>query len=279
MTRQLPEIIYKYRNWTDKYHKRALTNTELYLSAPSDFNDPFDYKITKNHHSLNSPERIEKYIEKGINDNLEYLRAEKRGIEGEKIQLRKRFQNLDQYQREHEEINNENTDKYLGVLSLSGRWDSILMWSHYGDFHRGYCIGFDEEKLRNSGFFGTGGNVSYTSELPFIDPIEEEDIVKTSFYKTHYKAKDWEYEEEYRLTKLFYDKPYEEPNRLVQIPEEYIREVIIGLKISDEHKSEITLECKKRKIDIYQAIKEPYEFKIKREPISTVANTVPYEKP
>lgn len=267
MKPELPEIIYKYRNWNNKYHKRALINNELYLSAPSDFNDPFDCRITKNHHSLNSKEKIEKYIEKGISDNLEYLKAKGRDIESEKQQLRTRLQNLDEYQKEHEEINTEYTDRYLGVLSLSRRWNSILMWSHYGDFHKGYCIGFDEKKLRNSGFFGKGGNVSYTTELPFIDPIEDEDIVKTSFYQTHYKAKDWEYEEEYRLTKLFFDKPDEEPNRLIKIPEDCLREVIIGLKTPDEHKAEIIAECKKRNIDVYQAIKEHYKFKIKRESI------------
>ena len=38
------------------------------------------------------------------------------------------------------------------------------MWSHYGDFHRGYCIGFDEEKLRNTGFFGKGGKMFQLGE-------------------------------------------------------------------------------------------------------------------
>ena len=267
MKAELPKIIYKYRNWTSKHHKSALISNELYLSAPSDFNDPFDCKITKNHHSLDSQEKVEEYIEKGISENLELLKAEGRDIETEKKQLRKRLQNLDEYQKEHEEVNTEYIDKYLGVLSLAGSWNSILMWSHYGDFHKGYCIGFDEKKLRKTGFFGKGGNVIYTSELPFIDPIKDENIVKTSFYRTHYKAKDWEYEEEYRLTKLFYDKPNEEPNRIIKVPEDCYKEVIIGLKTPKKHKDEIIAECKKRKIDVFQARKEPYKFKIKREPI------------
>src|SRR5262249_27556412 len=29
----------------------------------------------------------------------------------------------------------------LGILSLSERWDSLLMWSHYADSHRGLAIG------------------------------------------------------------------------------------------------------------------------------------------
>lgn len=30
-----------------------------------------------------------------------------------------------------------------GALCFSRRWDSILMWSHYGDRHKGICLGFD----------------------------------------------------------------------------------------------------------------------------------------
>ncbi len=264
--KDLPEIIYKYRNWTSEFHKKALTHNQLFLSAPSGFNDPFDCRISKNHHLLDTPKKIEAYINNGMNEHFAYLVANKRDIELEKNQLRERLKDLDQYQKEFEEINDTNTDKYLGVLSLSGRWNSILMWSHYGDFHKGYCIGFDEEKMRNTGFFGKGGNVSYSDEVPKIDPFND-DVRQTSFYQTHYKAKDWEYEEEYRLTKLYFDKPDEEPNRLITIPDECLREVIIGMKASDIQKEEIIDVCKTKNIQVYQAYKDSFEFKVKRKPI------------
>lgn len=38
-----------------------------------------------------------------------------------------------------DEINNL---KSFGVVSFSKRNDSILMWSHYADSHKGFCIGF-----------------------------------------------------------------------------------------------------------------------------------------
>ena len=31
----------------------------------------------------------------------------------------------------------------LGVLCLSACDNSILMWSHYADEHKGFCIGFN----------------------------------------------------------------------------------------------------------------------------------------
>ncbi|RIV73194.1 DUF2971 domain-containing protein [Flagellimonas aequoris] len=268
MKPKLPEIVYKYRSWTNDYHKDVLLKRQVFLSPPSDFNDPFDCRVTKNHHLLNTPERIEEYIEKGIKGNLGYLISQGRDIEFERNHLRERLQNLDQYQKEFEALDIEYTDKYLGVLSLSERWNSILMWSHYGDFHKGYCLGFDEEIIRTSGYFGKGGRVTYTNDLPKIDPINAENEIMTSFYQTHFKAKDWEYEEEYRLTKLYFDKPNEEPNRVIILPENSIREVVIGLNTSNEHKKEIISFCKEKTIPVYQAKKEQYEFKLKRELIN-----------
>jgi hypothetical protein len=34
-----------------------------------------------------------------------------------------------------------------GVLSLGAKYDSVLMWSHYGDQHRGVCIGYSMHRL------------------------------------------------------------------------------------------------------------------------------------
>jgi len=56
-----PEIVYKYRDWKNHFHKRLLLNNEIYLSSPKDFNDPFDCRITENY-NLFTPEEEEKYI-------------------------------------------------------------------------------------------------------------------------------------------------------------------------------------------------------------------------
>lgn len=55
------EIVYKYRDWKNDFHKRVLLNNELYLSTPKDFNDPFDCRITENY-NLFTPEEEDKYI-------------------------------------------------------------------------------------------------------------------------------------------------------------------------------------------------------------------------
>jgi hypothetical protein len=41
-----------------------------------------------------------------------------------------------------EKTGREFVEQY-GVLCFSRSWDNILMWSHYGDRHKGICLGFD----------------------------------------------------------------------------------------------------------------------------------------
>ena len=41
----IPPILYKYRDWTNKFHRNLITHQEIYLPKPSEFNDPFDGNI------------------------------------------------------------------------------------------------------------------------------------------------------------------------------------------------------------------------------------------
>ena len=38
----IPEVLYKYRDWSNKYHRNLISKQEIYLPKPSEFNDPFD---------------------------------------------------------------------------------------------------------------------------------------------------------------------------------------------------------------------------------------------
>lgn len=258
-----PDIIYKYRSWSNPFHQNILLKNEVFLSAPKYFNDPFDFRVPKNHYLLDTDEKIQKYVNDGIEKHKKWLIADGRNLEQEKINLTQRLQNLEQYQKEHEELEDEEMNKHYGVLSLSARWDSILMWSHYGDFHKGFNIGYNEVKMRESGLFGKGGPIGYSNDFPIIDPFSEHSM-QTSFLQTHYKAKEWEYEEEYRLAKLYFPHPPGDEERIVVIPNEFIEEINLGISISEKDKSEILQIAKEKNIKIYQLQKTPFKFELTR---------------
>lgn len=58
--KDMPSILYKYRNWKDDYHKGLLTHNEIYFASPKDFNDPYDCRITERFVNR-TPEEIENY--------------------------------------------------------------------------------------------------------------------------------------------------------------------------------------------------------------------------
>ena len=161
-------------------------------------------------------------------------------------------------------------DKYFGLLALSKRWDSILMWSHYSSNHTGFSIGFYTDKLWQTGLFGKAANVSYDERFPEIKPK----IVKSpgesgeQFFKmTFQKSKDWTYEEEFRLVKNFYPKAPQPFERIVTVPDAAFAEVILGIDISDNDQREIKAICKAKGIPVYQAIKKNFRFEIDRKPV------------
>lgn len=80
-------------------------------------------------------------------------------------------------------------DQHTGLLCFSRDWTNPVLWSHYGDKHRGICLGFDllESEAKP---------VKYQEERLLDDPPAgsslEEQILLTKF-------KDWCYESELRL--------------------------------------------------------------------------------
>ena len=59
----IPEILYKYRDWRNKYHRNIITKQEIYFPKPSEFNDPFDGNIPVRWDLMTYEECIEKNLE------------------------------------------------------------------------------------------------------------------------------------------------------------------------------------------------------------------------
>lgn len=261
-----PFIVYKYRNWSTDFHKSVLLKNQLFLAKPSDFNDPYDCRIPTNYYLLEDNE-IDSFAYEAIKVHKpDLIRAKDlNAIIHEKNEIKKRLSDRDKFQAANERLEFEGFDKYTGVLSLSARWNSLLMWAHYADCHKGYCIGFYEECLRNSRLFGRGGMVQYDKKYPEITPDPTHlNFMKEVFTKTHTKSVEWEYEEEYRIVTTSYPNHL---NRLITIPQNCIAEVVLGISISDKDKKEILHHTTAYAIPTYQAIKVPFHFEMDRQQI------------
>jgi hypothetical protein len=261
-----PPTVYKYRDWNNDFHKSILTKNQIYLASPKDFNDPFDCRITTNYSLLKDAD-IPAYVQKEVLPQLAYMKRMRMNVDEQMKSFETRLRDREKFQKESDTIELDGLDDHTGVLALSARWNSILMWGHYGNCHTGFCVGFNEEFLRNSALFGKGGMVHYSNSYPELKPNPvktQEWAMEVSFKKTHSKAKDWSYEEEYRLSSTKYPERFSNEDRIITLPDNYYAEIILGLKISEDHKKEIMKIGAEKKLPIYQISQIPFEFKMDR---------------
>lgn len=261
-----PEIIYKYRNWDVPLHRSILVHNELYFASPGQFNDPFDCRITNDFSLLDSPEKKKAYVNKIAIETFEQW---KDNNQAEQIikNFDKRLQNIEQVQQEYETLIFSEQDKHYGVLCFSAIWSDILMWSHYANCHSGITVGFYEHKIRNiAKTQGQGGMVIYDSKFPRIDPLNDKGI-KEMFLSTHYKSKQWQYECEYRVSKLFYPNLPTHTERTIKVLDDFFAEVILGLNISPVNEREVISLCKSKKIPVYKAKKVANQFRLTCQPL------------
>lgn len=251
--------------------KGLLTHNEIYFASPKDFNDPFDCRITERYIGR-SEEELKKYkrefAEVHKDDN------ELKGLTFEEIikKLDHVSKDIEAFQKRSEETHFKMQDEWYGVLSLSETWDNILMWSHYSNNHKGFCVGINGESLLAFANYSSskGGKVFYEKEYPDLDlrvsrNMNQMEIVKRAFDETHTKAKAWCYEKEYRITKNFMgENPIQ---RIDSLPANSIVEIILGIAIDEIDKEEILKVARQKGIKVFQAQKIPFKFEIKREQI------------
>jgi hypothetical protein len=226
----LPNILYKYRDWNIPNHRRILSENEVYLSSPGDFEDEFDCKIPIRYDLLTNKDIFEKYLNLSKKENPLFNRQQHRQFarDWQKKGLMKDKNRLEKHDKDFfTKFNN-----LFGVLSLTAIPNNIVMWDYYANHHTGFCIGFNTIPLFNlSEFFGGGGEVTYFDELPIIK--ETDSFEKKHFLQINSKLRKWEFEKEYRLTK------FKIQNRQVKLPNEIFAEIILGAKLSGDAKNEI----------------------------------------
>lgn len=234
--------LYKYRTYSER-SLNMLKNEVVWAATPESFNDPFDCHLVpgknKNTDDLQNQvfqiiselypkEEAEKQI-KEIKDRNKH----KPIVEIEDKNLTKHFEQA----------------KQMGIFSLSEKKDQILMWSHYADYHKGFCLEFHrEDHMHNFLDHFMCRPVIYEREYPNLNRTL--DHWEINLYT---KAIDWKYEAEWRLVFKKGGQLYPNPSPLTGI--------IFGLKMPEEHKINLldTIPNKKG-ITFYQAERKPGSF-------------------
>ncbi|QBA19747.1 DUF2971 domain-containing protein [Chryseobacterium indologenes] len=258
--KSIPDILYKYRDWKDEYHKKMIVENELFLASRKRFNDPFDSSIPYRYNDADlTPDNIFfklREIEKRISPHLSEAQIIDRCYE---IQKTERF-TTGEYWKDNYEDYLAAVDARFGILSLTTKRDNLLMWSHYSNSHKGYCIGFDKKILFEL-LEGTLKRIDYTKEMPFIPLFDDGGIGANTILFA--KSSEWEYEDEYRITKHF------AADTVHKFPNEAVKEIILGLKLTEDEKDEILniARSKYSHAKFHEATMNLSEFKLDISPI------------
>lgn len=192
-----------------EYAIEAIVNATIYLSSFDEFNDPYETVICFDKQRDSD----------GIPYQLPEIRYSNEGKAG------------------------------VGVCCFSKRYDSMLMWGHYANGHRGVCIGYDLSLIPYSDGYSILDNntydvfakdVKYGQKLNILDydggytfgGVEACEMLSC-------KPKEWEYEEEVRLFE------FGAAQKKLSIHPSQVCEVILGLRTSPAHIS--MLECATQK--------------------------------
>ena len=220
----LPRYLYKYRPLNENT-KKIITNNELYFSNPSDFNDPYDCNIPMNDTILiKDLERIKNSKDNNLKDIAEIIKLPTLEPEYIKTMLR----------------NNMNK---IGICCFSTLFDSILMWSHYAEYHKGICLKFDI--LKDPEFFINTLTVHYSSIMPYFDFFSRNNRIFEELLQT--KFADWSYESEVRIfkSKKEIQNNEQKNKRIFKFNNNALVEVIFGAESSEENIKIIKKLCEK----------------------------------
>ena len=258
-----PEMLYKYRSLAPDalpYVEKMFSSQELWYAAPESFNDPFESRFTL--HTDASRDKKLSFLadtlleDSGHDENIAKARAEEALTYGAEY-----FHTVEASIRDNLTAS---ARRDPAVLSLSGRPDHILLWSHYANCHKGICIGF-----RTDGdYLSKAVPVLYQEEFPRVSLYEsthDERAEKASLTKSSI----WSYEEEWRVVVV--PSPHYKAAGARPFPPTSLRQVILGAEIGDEEREEVLrwVDAYPHPIDVCEARLLPDKYSVKVAPVGS----------
>ena len=216
-----PTHFYKYRSLSGKsleLTRKILFENELWFPHPKTFNDPFDTWPTFSFES-EPAERFALYKRYYQRVNRDWPESKCSEVARE-LAERPVVDPQSQAARDHmQNAHMRRVRDKIGVLCLCERADNILMWSHYGDEHRGVCLKFDGYYP----FFARAQKVEYPPERHPVNVFRDSPDQQMKASVLH-KYDQWAYENEWRIV---------DPNAGAHpFPPESLIGIIMGASIS-----------------------------------------------
>ncbi|WP_019844530.1 DUF2971 domain-containing protein [Dickeya zeae] len=285
MTQNIPSHLYKYKSFSiDSLD--LLVSDKLYFADPATFNDPLDCNPSLLN-DIDNTDKLNAILHRLVKENhLKELEkaASKIKYRGprtlEKIEIlgegeaRKLINNIAEnvcfFGDNFIDIVSHHIKRYLlknydiGVLSLAKKFDCPLMWSHYADQHKGFCIGYDVSENDSSDIYPVdykGKRFIRTQQVHDMLFGSDDNVINTAKKEIDRvillsKSPSWKYENEYRVIN----------KKGLQDSNFRLSDVTFGLRFKESAKFSVMSALQSRQGDIkfYEMSLSDQTFKLKR---------------
>lgn len=246
---EYPEVRYLYKFYNFNTNSLSvLIKNSAWFSKPSTLNDPFDVDIDFAYEMTPS----------GFSHMIQVLKMQP-GLPPGRADLLRQLEQETPDQKALREMSQTMSAKFRedrkdwGVFCLCESCKNILMWSHYADKHKGFCVRFDSNPDNRLGDIAR--RVSYSCDCPSPDPYSAEGLERLYDELFFTKAKCWEYEREWRMLndKGDIELPLAEFTTLSGI--------IFGLNMPTPHRETLRrILSGKKEIEFLETVKVPNRF-------------------
>ena len=253
MPNPIPTRLYKYQSFSTLTLSNLAKRT-LWFSSPKDFNDPLDcglYVIDGNVLASDAKRAFDYYRQRADDRAAFEARYAPNGVLTSEFatELAKGAQGA---------LNDIIKDQ-RGVACFATTPTSLLLWAHYADGHRGFCLEFDTA----AEFFGKARPVSYTQTVPVLKAVDfmtdrpASDLFEAIFLT---KSQHWSYEEEWRIV-------HKEPRTAYTYDWKVLTGIYLGAAMPDVHKEIIALVLRNSPTQLHQMELDRGSFAVRAVPV------------
>jgi Protein of unknown function (DUF2971) len=230
--------LYHYQRFKTEWLERIVHDSKVHCAGPRDFNDPWDCRPCYGQSILDDSE---KYIEHvAFFDRVDRKHGpakteEQRAQQLEKLSTDPSF--LKSLLRDMMGIDRPIHERFR-VLCLSAKPDSVVMWSHYADKHRGICLEFSTDNEEFSGAY----KVEYCQKYPSYNLTDQS--LEHNLLPLVTKSAEWSYECEYRViaeehTMAASTESLHTHGGFLSVPPDSLKSVILGCEIDDASRNNV----------------------------------------
>jgi|SRR5271170_1501932 len=251
----MPKHIYRYQSDVDS-RRKSLATDKIWLSSPDKWNDPYDceFIISDAGVEAEAHQRLEKEFTGANPELLAIGKSKASQLVSEKLSEIKKWKQL------------------CKACCFNEDPTSMLMWGHYADNHRGFCIEYDLEGPKAEQFRHSLYTVVYCDKPYDLTPWAKSLVNGSSLgvFNPHgpilaliHKFVGWEYEREWRSISVSlgiepdHDRPVPTPTK-----------VFVGSKMQMTKKQEFQAICEPKGIDVFEMHRAADSFKLFPAPLS-----------